>query len=173
MNYIFCGWINGLTRVWVIVKMKEKHEYMKRITKRSTEMEIRKCILEDVPQLALLNKQLIEDEKSNNSMNVKELEERMMGFLNTEYDAYFFFGEDSVVGYALVKKTCTPLYLRQFFIEREYRQKHYGTGAFHVLLEYLGVDRMDIEVLPWNERGMRFWESCGFKEISRYMRFEK
>ena len=30
-----------------------------------------------------------------------------------------------------------------------------------------------IEVLPWNEAGMRFWESCGFKEISRYMRFEE
>ena len=29
-------------------------------------MEIKKCTLEDVPQLALFNKQLIEDEKSNN-----------------------------------------------------------------------------------------------------------
>ena len=136
-------------------------------------MEIKKCTLEDVPQLAILNKQLIEDEKSNNPMSIKELEERMSGFLQSEYDAYFFLVEESVVGYALVKHTCTPLYLRQFLIAREYRQRHHGTGAFHALLEYLGVDRMDIEVLPWNERGMRFWESCGFKEISRYMRFER
>ena len=136
-------------------------------------MEIRKCILEDVSQLAFFNKQLIEDEKSNNPMSLEELEERMTGFLNSEYDAYFFLVEEAVVGYALVKKTCTPLYLRQFLIEREYRRKHYGREAFHALLEYLGVERMDIEVLPWNERGMRFWESCGFKEISRYMRFEK
>ena len=136
-------------------------------------MDIRKCILDDVPQLAFFNKQLIEDEKSNNPMSIKELEERMSGFLNSEYDAYFFLVEESVVGYALVKNTCTPLYLRQFLIAREYRQKHYGTEAFHALLEYLSVDRMDIEVLPWNERGMQFWESCGFKEISRNMRFEK
>ena len=136
-------------------------------------MDIRKCILDDVPQLAFFNKQLIEDEKSNNPMSIKELEERMTGFLNTEYDAYFFLVDETVVGYALVKNTCTPLYLRQFLIAREYRQKHYGTEAFHLLLEYLDVDRMDIEVLPWNERGMCFWESCGFKEISRYMRFEK
>lgn len=136
-------------------------------------MEIKKCTLDDVPQLALLNKQLIEDEKSNNPMSLKELEERMSGFLNSEYEAYFFLVEEVVVGYALVKNTCTPLYLRQFLIAREYRQMHYGTEAFHALLEYLGVDRMDIEVLPWNERGMRFWESCGFKEISRYMRFER
>lgn len=136
-------------------------------------MDVRKCILDDVPQLAFFNKQLIEDETSNNPMSIEELEERMTGFLNTEYDAYFFLVDEVVVGYALVKKTCTPLYLRQFLIEREYRRKHYGREAFRALLEYLGVERMDIEVLPWNERGMRFWESCGFKEISRYMRFEK
>lgn len=135
-------------------------------------MEIKKCTLEDVPQLALLNKQLIEDEKSDNPMTIEELRERMREFLNSAYDAYFFLVEDAVVGYALVKNTCTPLYLRQFLIAREYRQKHYGTEAFHALLEYLGVDRMDIEVLPWNERGRRFWESVGFQEISRYMRFE-
>lgn len=136
-------------------------------------MEIKKCKLEDVPQLALFNKQLIEDEKSNNPMSIEELEERMTGFLQTEYDAYYFMHEEDVIGYALVKHTCTPLYLRQFLIAREYRQKHYGTEAFRLLLNYLGVDRLDIEVLPWNEAGMRFWESCGFKEISRYMRFEK
>ena len=136
-------------------------------------MDIRKCILDDVPQLAFFNKQLIEDETSNNPMTIEELEERMTGFLKSEYDAYFFLVDETVVGYALVKKTCTPLYLRQFLIEREYRRKHYGREAFRALLEYLGVGRMDIEVLPWNERGMRFWESCGFKEISRYMRFEK
>ncbi len=136
-------------------------------------MEIRKCKLDDVSLLAVLNKQLIEDEQSNNPMGIEELEERMSVFLNSEYDAYFFWVEEAVVGYALVKHTCTPLYLRQFLIAREYRQMHYGTEAFHALLEYLGVDRMEIEVLPWNERGMRFWESCGFKEISRYMRFER
>ena len=136
-------------------------------------MEIKKCTLDDVSQLAGLNKQLIEDEKSNNPMSIDELEERMKGFLNSEYDAYFFLIDEIVVGYALVKNTCTPLYLRQFLIAREYRQKHYGTEAFRLLLEYLSVDRMDIEVLPWNERGIQFWESCGFREISRYMRFEK
>lgn len=135
-------------------------------------MEIKRCALNDVAQLAVLNRQLIEDEQSNNPMTVKELEERMRGFMNSGYDAYFFLVAEAVVGYALVKHTCTPLYLRQFLIVREYRQKHYGTEAFRLLLEYLGVDRMDIEVLPWNERGMRFWESCGFKEISRYMRFK-
>ena len=52
-------------------------------------MKIEKCTLEDVSQLAILNKQLIDDEKSNNPMTIEELEERMAGFLNSEYEAYF------------------------------------------------------------------------------------
>lgn len=136
-------------------------------------MEIKKCTLEDVTNLALLNKQLIEDEKSPNPMNVEQLKERMLGFLQTEYDAYYFKVEKNVIGYALVKKTCEPLYLRQFLIDRKYRKNHYGTEAFNALLEYLGMACIDVEVLPWNETGICFWESCGFKEISRYMRFEK
>ena len=136
-------------------------------------MEIKKCTLKDVAQLAILNKQLIDDEKSDNPMSIKELEDRMTGFLNTEYDAYFFVVNNAVVGYALVKNTCSPLYLRQFFIDRQYRKQHLGTEAFKSLIEYLKVKSIDIEVLSWNEVGNRFWESCGFKDISRYMRFEQ
>lgn len=136
-------------------------------------MRIIKCSQDDIPQLAVFNKQLIEDEKSDNPMSVKELESRMDGFLKTEYDAYFFEVDKAIVGYALVKNSCTPLYLRQFFIGREYRKNHCGTEAFHALLEYLNVDSIDIEVLSRNEQGNRFWESLGFKEVSRYMRVQK
>lgn len=135
-------------------------------------MNVRKCELKDAEMLAILNKQLIDDEKSDNPMNVKELEERMKGFLATDYQAYFFEVDDNIVGYALVKTTCTPLYLRQFLIDRKYRNQHYGTEAFRSLMELLCVDNIDIEVLSWNEAGKRFWESCGFSEISRYMRYK-
>lgn len=136
-------------------------------------MIIKKCTLEDISRLAVMNKQLIEDEKSDNPMSIQELEDRMTGFLNTEYDAYFFMVDDDIVGYALVKNSCRPLYLRQFLIDREYRKHHYGTEAFNSLIKYLEVKSIDIEVLSWNEAGNRFWESCGFKDISRYMRFDK
>lgn len=136
-------------------------------------IRIKKCTLEDIPQLALLNKQLIEDEKSNNAMSIKELEERMHEFITTEYDAYFFIKQEAVVGYALVKNKCNPLYLRQFLIRREYRKNHYGTQAFQSLMKYFNVNTIDIEVLPWNETGIRFWESLGFRELSRYMRLEE
>lgn len=136
-------------------------------------MKIEKCTLTDIHQLAVLNKQLIDDEKSDNPMNIDELEERMLSFLNTEYDAYFFILSEKIIGYALVKNTCNPIYLRQFLIDRKYRKHHYGTDALNSLIEYLGINSIDIEVLPWNERGIHFWESCGFQEISRYMRLKK
>lgn len=53
-------------------------------------MRIQKCTIADVPILAKLNKQLIDDEKSDNSMNISELENRMTEFLESEYNAYFF-----------------------------------------------------------------------------------
>lgn len=37
-------------------------------------MELQKCYAKDAGTLALLNKQLIEDEKSDNAMNISELE---------------------------------------------------------------------------------------------------
>ncbi len=136
-------------------------------------MNIIKCNNNDIPQLAIFNKQLIDDEKSDNPMSVKELEKRMDDFLKTEYDAYFFEVDKAIVGYALVKKSCSPLYLRQFFIRRESRKNHYGTEAFHALLEYLEIESIDIEVLSGNDAGNCFWESLGFKEVSRYMRLQR
>lgn len=136
-------------------------------------MQIVKCEMCDIEELASMNKQLIDAEKSNNQMSISELRDRMVGFLAGEYEAFFFTENDAVIGYALVKGSVSPLYLRQFFIKEEYRRKHYGTVAFQELLQHLGVESIELEVLPWNERGIRFWSSLGFKEISRYMRLEQ
>lgn len=140
-------------------------------------MQIVKCSIQDVPLLAEMNKCLIEDEQSSNKMNLQELEKRMEGFLSEEYDAYYFVEENSqkteaIIGYALVRHTSSPLYLRQFFIKREFRRKHLGRKAFRLLLDYLKTDKIDIDVLPWNERGMAFWKSLGFIETCVSMRYE-
>ena len=135
-------------------------------------MHIQKCTLEDAALLSQMNKRLIDDEKSTNSMTAEELEERMRGFLSTEYSAYFFMQDETVVGYALVKDTEKPLYLRQFFIDREYRRQHLGRQAFHLLLDYLQTDTINLDVLPWNEPGLRFWESCGFAPTCISMQYK-
>ena len=140
-------------------------------------MQIIKCSRQDVPLLAAMNKCLIEDEQSSNPMTIKELEKRMEDFLSDEYSAYFFLDDksessDKTIGYALVKHTASPLYLRQFYINREYRRKHLGSEAFKLLLDYLETDKIDIDVLPWNEKGMAFWKSMGFTETCISMRYQ-
>lgn len=136
-------------------------------------MQVIKCSVQDAPALASLNKRLIDDEKSDNPMNQEELEVRMEGFLRGEYHAFFFREDGAVIGYALVKHTCSPLYLRQFFIDRAYRRRHYGQTAFHELLDYLHADAAAVDVLPWNEAGLRFWKSLGFTETCISMKFSK
>lgn len=135
-------------------------------------MQIRECNNHDVPQLAVMNKHLIEDEKSNNPMRVEELEQRMQGFLSSDYKAYLFVEDENILGYALVRHTSTPLYLRQFYIKREFRRQHYGKMAFERLMKYIQADAINIDVLPWNERGRLFWKSCGFEDMCISMRYE-
>lgn len=135
-------------------------------------MQLQKCSVKDAATLALLNKQLIEDEKSDNAMNIRELEGRMKEFLETDYSAYFFTEDNQIIGYALVRNTSRPVCLRQFLIDRKYRKHHYGTQAFQMLLKYLEVKEIDVEVLPWNKNGLAFWKQCGFNETCIAMRYK-
>jgi hypothetical protein len=73
-------------------------------------LNIKKCNTEDVKELALLNQQLIQDEQSDNQMTMSELEERMLQFITGRYEAYFFVANDENIGYALIDKTCNPIY---------------------------------------------------------------
>lgn len=136
-------------------------------------MEMYKCSLDDCRYLAQLNKELIDAEGSDNPMGLDELEARMRNFLQTVYEAYFFMAGEDVVGYALVKNDCQPLYIRQFMIRKEYRRKHYGKQAFEMLLDQFEVNSFDIEVLSKNPQGIKFWESVGFVERHKYMRYQK
>ena len=86
-------------------------------------MDIKECTLEDITLLADMNKQLIEDEKSNNPMDIIQLMDRMKDFFNNGYKAYFFMVNKEIVGYALCDMTKKQKYLRQFFIKREGRGK--------------------------------------------------
>ncbi len=135
-------------------------------------IEIKKCILEDAALLAEMNKQLIEDEKAGNPMDISQLKSRMIDFLQNGCKAYLIISGKKVVGYALIDMTKEPKYLRQFFVVREERRKHYGERAIAKLLEKLDIKELDIDVLKWNETGIKFWEAMGFKELWKRMRYE-
>ena len=136
-------------------------------------MQIQLCTPADCAVLAALNKQLIEDEQHENSMDPAQLEMRMLQFITSDYDAYLFRNDGQTVGYALVCKTANPLYLRQFLICRAQRRKGYGSEAFRLLYAYLHTDRLDLDVLVWNERAVAFYQSLGFKPRFIRMRYER
>ena len=136
-------------------------------------IELKECTINDIKILAELNKQLIKDEKANNKMDINNLENRMKEFLNNGYKAYFLKTENDIIGYALCDITKNPIYLRQYFIKKEERRKHYGKLGFRKLIELLGVDKMEIDVYKWNSVGIKFWESLGFIEQWKRMKYTK
>ena len=136
-------------------------------------MTLPPCTPQDASELTRLNRMLIEDEKAENSMALPELERRMEGYLSADYAAFFVEENHRRVGYALVRTSATPLYLRQFFICREHRRKGYGQQAFRSLLERRQVNEIDLDVYAWNEGGMAFWKSLGFYERCHNMRFKQ
>ena len=114
-----------------------------------------------------MNKRLIEDEGHHNPMTVSELEDRMRAWLETDYQAYVFIGlDDNVLGYALLRDDKEWTYLRQFYVDRQWRRKKIGTAAFSALEEQIGMknDRLRLEVLSRNPGGITFWRSLGFEE---------
>jgi predicted acetyltransferase len=122
----------------------------------------------DCGLLALLNRELILAEQSDNVMSYVALEERMQTFLRGTYRAWLFRVDDVVIGYALVDMAPDPLYLRQFCIVEAYRGKGYGRAAFTALQQLLGHAAIDIDVLEWNRPGAAFWAKIGF--AARYTR---
>jgi ribosomal protein S18 acetylase RimI-like enzyme len=133
-------------------------------------VNIKECSLTDIETLAKLNKMLIEDEKAENKMNLNQLKERMKNFLTNDYKAYYFYEENKILGYALCNLNKAPIYLRQFFINRDERHKGYGKESFRKLLEYIKTDEIEIDVYVWNNIAIKFWESLGFK--NKYIRMK-
>jgi uncharacterized protein (DUF952 family)/GNAT superfamily N-acetyltransferase len=120
--------------------------------------------------LARLNAQLIVDEGHDNPMDRAALVARMTEFVSGSYRAYLF-EKGGVVGYALVDHGRSPLYLRQFFIQRGLRRGGYGKQALELLWTKLGTSQMSLEVLSRNVRGIRFWHLTGFRD--RFIRMER
>ena len=131
-------------------------------------MTFRAASLTDCAQLAELNHQLIQDEGHRNPMNVRELEERMKGWLAGEYRAVVFETEGEIVAYALFREEAKEIYLRQFFVIRARRRLGIGRRTMEILRSQVWPQnkRLTVEVLVGNEAGTAFWRKMGFKDYA-------
>lgn len=145
-------------------------------------MEIKKCSMNDLDELALWSMQANIDMREGSPWGsleespelLADSRENMKMCLEREsYDVYEFMVEGEPVGLIVVDKS--GLYpgtmVESFSIRREYRRRGYGTQALHALMEHLGVTALDLDVFCWNQRAMAFYKSFGFKEISLHMNY--
>src|SRR6266404_7565286 len=96
-------------------------------------MTFRRATLDDCALLAELNHQLIRDEGHRNRMTVPELEQRMKGWLASEYAAVLFEDGKEIVAYALYREEPDEIYLRQLFVVRDRRRQGIGRKALEIL----------------------------------------
>jgi predicted acetyltransferase len=124
--------------------------------------------LDDGALLAELNHQLIRDEGHRNRMTVPELEQRMKGWLASEYAAMLFENDGEVVAYALYREQPEEIYLRQLFVARNRRRKGIGKEAVKILRTKIWPNnkRLTVEVLLQNEAAVAFWRAVGYKDYS-------
>ena len=100
-------------------------------------MKHRIATLDDVPLLARMNRQLVEDEQHRNrSKSDAWLEDRMRRFLSGRYEAVLFEQVGRTVAYALYAQHsdhADTIYLRQIFVDRSCRRRGIGREAMRIL----------------------------------------
>ncbi len=118
--------------------------------------------------LAELNHQLIRDEGHRNKMTVPELEQRMRGWLASEYAAVLFEEGKEIVAYALYHEQPKEIYLRHLFVVRDRRRQGIGRKAVKVLRSKIWPQgrRLTVSVLTDNTANVAFWRAVGFKDYS-------
>jgi GNAT superfamily N-acetyltransferase len=135
-------------------------------------MEYRTAVENDLPLLARLNRQLIEDEGHPNPMSVAELESRMRAWLARAYTAVLFTRGDIVIGYALYRTDHAGIFLRQFFIDRDERGKGLGRDAIEILCTRVWPRgaTVTLEALCANKTAIDFWHAVGFEDYALTLR---
>jgi predicted acetyltransferase len=131
-------------------------------------MIYRRATSADGPLLGELNHQLIEDQGHRNKMTIPELEQRMRGWLESEYVAILFEEGGEVVAYALYREQPDEIYLRQLFIVRHRRRQGLGKQAMHLLRSEIWPKTkwLTVEVLVANTAAVAFWRAVGYYDYS-------
>lgn len=131
-------------------------------------LTFRRVTLNDCALLAELNHQLIRDEGHRNKMTVSELEQRLRGWLQSEYAAILFEENGETVAYALYREQPEELYLRQLFVVRNRRRGGIGRQVIEILRSQIWPKgkRLTVEVLVSNTGAVAFWRAVGYKDYS-------
>jgi GNAT superfamily N-acetyltransferase len=142
------------------------------MSERATHLAYRFASADDCELLGVWNKQLIDDEGHDNPMSVRELADRMRGWLAAEYRAVIFEQNGVPVAYALFRDAPEWIHLRHFFVVRGRRRRGIGACALALLQEnvFSRDRRVLVEAMERNRGGLAFWHNAGF--VDRYVGLE-
>ena len=131
-------------------------------------MTFRHATSNDCSLLAELNLQLIRDEGHRNKMTVPELEQRLRGWLQSEYTAILFEEAGETIAYALYREQAQEIYLRQLFVVRSRRRQGLGRQVIGILRQQIWPKnkRLTVEVLVKNTAAVAFWRAVGYQDYS-------
>jgi GNAT superfamily N-acetyltransferase len=129
----------------------------------------------DIPTLARMNQQLIEDEGHRDRLSLHQLEARMRSLLDGDYTATLFEWDSQIVAYGLWRDEPDWVYLRQFFVARDCRRRGIGAHAARLLTdEVLPADkRIRVNVLIGNRPALEFWRAVGFVDYLITLEMER
>lgn len=148
----------------------------------SLRLKLVKARESDLSVLTQMNKGLIDDEGSSNPMTIPELEERMKGWMQSDWEIDLICKDSVVIGYALYQYRWNQyiqdekdVYLRQYYIKPAFRRQGIGKEGIKLLNEkrFRDVTTINIDVLSCNQRGIEFWKNVGFIPYSLTMKKSK
>lgn len=121
----------------------------------------------DVPHLAELNRQLMEDEAHPYMLEADALSARMARWVAGEYHVLLFRDGPRVCGYAAWCAEDRGTYLRHFFICRDQRRHGLGRAIIARLRQdHFPKDQpLQLEAAIWNTDAIAFWRAIGFKDF--------
>ncbi len=128
----------------------------------------------DVPLLAEMNERLIRDEGHRSGLTRESLGPRMSRWLGSDYTAVIFSIDDQPAGYALWRSEPEYIFLRQFYVEPEFRRMGVGESGARWLINNAWADseRIRLDVLVGNSTAYKFWRSIGFGDYCVTMELE-
>ena len=131
-------------------------------------LRYRPATVNDVPLLARLNRELIDDEGHRNPMSVSQLEARMRKWLEWEYRIALFEREGRVVAYVLYRPQGGDIFLRHLYVVRDARRQGIATAVMRTLARDVWPSnaRIALDVLVGSSGALAFYHTLGFQPFS-------
>ncbi len=132
-------------------------------------------IQQDLSLLAEMNLALIVDDGHRNSMDIGQLKERMKIWLKSDYQAHLILNDNIVIGYCLWREYREYTYIRQLFINADFRRQGFAKNALLWLKNTVWDKALPLrmEVLTDNHNAINFWRAIGFKDYCITMEYEQ